>query len=309
MRAESKMDAMEAFKAARLDDEFVDLVVKKSDSEGAGCRHVIFMDGNGFHIYDEFGHAAAAQAGDVLRVFGDLRNIRGVGRLVGGKLVELYRYWPKRSAGLSPAERERWAELREKEKKEGKLSESEEYEFRMLWDMRAGEAAAMLPVPACCEAARSDPAIVFYVNVYGEDSSEVEGHWELKTHEKLVRLREGAGRARMALEGRHVDRIFTSPPEPKFCPYCGAPLPKMRRKNPAPENVCRVEDGGYHCSTCKERLHACLCDPPETAFEFEDGPVRHANANTLRTAADVAVHPPRLPAFESVTRPTKSGVK
>lgn len=271
MKAESKMDSMEAFKAARLDDEFVDLTVKESKSEGSGCRHVIFTDGNGFHVFDEFRHAAAAQAGDVLRIFGDLRNIRGVGRLVGGKLVELYRYWPKRSANLLPVERVRWIELREKEKKDGELSADEEHEFSMLSEIRRGEVAAMLPVPTCCEAARRDPATVFYVSVYDEDSSAVEGRWELRTHEKLAQSREGAIRARMALEGRHVDQIFTLPPEPKFCPYCGVSLPKMRRKNPAPENVCRVEDGGYYCSTCKERLHACLCDPPEAAFEFDNG--------------------------------------
>ena len=234
---------------------------------GDGCRSVLFTDGNGFHVFDEFRHAAAAQSGDVLRIFGDLRNIRGVGRLVGGKLVELYRYWPKRSADLLPVERERWIELREKEKKEGELSADEEHEFAMFSEIRRGEVAAMLPVPVCCEAARLDPASVFYVSMHDEDGRAVEGRWELKTHEKLIGLREGAVRARMALEGRHADRIFTLPPEPKFCPYCGMPLPKMRRKNPVPENICRAGDG-YYCETCEERLDACLCDPPEAAFEF-----------------------------------------
>jgi hypothetical protein len=270
MRTERAMDAMEAFKAARLDDEFVDLSVKESVSEGVGCRHVVFSDGNGFHVYDEFGHAAAPQVGDVLRIFGDLRNIRGVGRLVHGKLVELYRYWPKRSANLTAAERARWNELRVKEKKEGELSSDEEHEFAMFSEIRRGEVARTLPVPPCCEAARRDPAIVFYVSVYSGDSSAAEGRWELRTHEKLTLMMEDATRARMALEGRRVDHIHVLPPEPKFCPYCGASLPKMRRKDPVPETVCRVEDGGYYCSTCKERLHECLCDPPEAAFEFAE---------------------------------------
>ena len=58
-------------------------------------------------------------------------------------------------------------------------------------------------------------------------------------------------------------------PEPKFCPYCGTALPKLVRKKPMPKNICRVTDGGYYCSTCRERLDNCLCDPPASAFEPE----------------------------------------
>jgi hypothetical protein len=64
-----------------------------------------------------------------------------------------------------------------------------------------------------------------------------------------------------------MDYYHDALPAPKFCPYCGTLLPEMRLKDPVPENVTRVLDGGYYCSTCHERLNECLCDPPSSAFE------------------------------------------
>lgn len=76
-----------------------------------------------------------------------------------------------------------------------------------------------------------------------------------------------------------VEGIQTMP-EPTHCPFCGTPLPKMVRKDPIPPHICRVTDGGYYCDTCKQRLNACICDPPEAAFEPEPEPEQ--DLKTLR---------------------------
>jgi hypothetical protein len=54
----------------------------------------------------------------------------------------------------------------------------------------------------------------------------------------------------------------------KFCSYCCAPMPKVRRmKDPPP--VAIVNDGGYYCTVCNERVQRCSCLPPECAWEID----------------------------------------
>lgn len=62
---------------------------------------------------------------------------------------------------------------------------------------------------------------------------------------------------------------YESMPPARFCVFCGTALPKMRLKATPPEPLCKIDDGGYYCSTCHERLHACTCLPPAAAFEPE----------------------------------------
>lgn len=54
----------------------------------------------------------------------------------------------------------------------------------------------------------------------------------------------------------------------KFCPNCGKELPDIKLKDPIPEKVTTIVDGGYYCDTCYERLHACTCNIPETMWEI-----------------------------------------
>ena len=54
-----------------------------------------------------------------------------------------------------------------------------------------------------------------------------------------------------------------------FCPFCGQKLPPIRMKDPLPEPVMTMDDGGYYCSTCHERLHCCECRPPEEMWEVD----------------------------------------
>lgn len=58
----------------------------------------------------------------------------------------------------------------------------------------------------------------------------------------------------------------------RFCPFCSATLPNVRRK-PELRTVeslkaagVQVSEDGYRCAGCGENW-GCLCDPPETAFE------------------------------------------
>jgi hypothetical protein len=114
--------------------------------------------------------------------------------------------------------------------------------------------------PTCCEEARKHPSVFVGVNVYDGDSREAEAMWivppipinDVRTH---------------LMEKYGTDGLLR--PSPKFCPYCGTPLPKLVRKDPFPEETCVVEDGGYYCSTCKERLNCCICFPSEHAWKIE----------------------------------------
>ena len=109
--------------------------------------------------------------------------------------------------------------------------------------------------PSCCEAAVKYPVVNFSVELYDDDSREAEGRWSATFNEYLV------------AKPRRAMAWYNTIPEPKFCTYCGLSLPKLKRKDPFPPDTCVVQDGGYYCSTCSERLNACLCLPPAFAWE------------------------------------------
>lgn len=54
----------------------------------------------------------------------------------------------------------------------------------------------------------------------------------------------------------------------KFCPFCGAAVPKVEYVNP-PGPVLRVTDGGYYCDTCGERCDGCTCLPPDVCYRVK----------------------------------------
>lgn len=142
--------------------------------------------------------------------------------------------------------------LRELLKTDG---DGHEAELDRLLSARQRERHAMIPRPMCCKAARLYPTILFEVDCYDGDTQANEGHWTT---------------AKISDFDRFDPEYFTREdafPRPKFCPYCGTALPAMRRKAVVSPSVCRVTDGGYYCDTCKERLHICLCDPCQSAFE------------------------------------------
>jgi HTH-type transcriptional regulator/antitoxin HigA len=71
----------------------------------------------------------------------------------------------------------------------------------------------------------------------------------------------------------------------KFCPYCGAALPELRKKAEPPEPLHHSADGHY-CSTCNQRNHACKCLPPEAAWEIVEAPIASVRAFPLRNDDD-----------------------
>lgn len=130
-----------------------------------------------------------------------------------------------------------------------------------LLDQRQQEIEALRPRPSCC--GRAESHIRFRVHSGGMLVSDLwTGSWCMGDVSGLV-----------------------------ACPFCCVPLPLMRRKLQSSASLCRITDGGYYCATCRERLHVCLCDPLESAFEPLPA---DASPHTLRedtyTVADVEVY-------------------
>jgi len=165
---------------------------------------------------------------------------------------------------MTPEERARLRELAQKDIDDP----DEDAEFGDLARLRHVEILQMTPTPPCCEAARSNPAIIFSLG-YGEAGKDP-GEWVVATFDEVRRaLRTSRRRGRRAdgSEAWALDWDYkTMSPAPKFCPFCGAALPKMKLKDPVPAKLRAGSDGNY-CSTCGERLSNCLCDPPESAYE------------------------------------------
>lgn len=159
---------------------------------------------------------------------------------------------------MTPQERTRLLTLRAKVNRNPELTREEEIEYEALVLERKREKLRMCPSPQCCEAIRIYPAVAFTVDYDRDgDSHKATGRWYVKPVELIPEV----------ADWRLLDPDLR--PVPQFCPYCGTPLPKMRRKDPVPKTVCRVTDGGYYCDTCRERLDYCLCDPLSSAFEPE----------------------------------------
>jgi len=117
----------------------------------------------------------------------------------------------------------------------------------------------MIPILTCCEASRNYPTVTFTVD-FGEKSEDGKGYWYVRSNSKLEDYYRPS-------EAKMDPSWYENRPHAKFCPYCGTPVPKMRRKDPAPKTLTVVTDGGYYCDTCSERLNCCMCDPLSSAFE------------------------------------------
>ena len=112
--------------------------------------------------------------------------------------------------------------------------------------------------PTCCKMAQAYPVVTFHVDTYDcKDTNVALGRWRAHMPSELS----------SDLISSNGINWLRDQPSPKFCPFCAARLPKMRRKDQVPKDVCRFTDGGYYCDTCKERLHACICLPLAAAWE------------------------------------------
>jgi hypothetical protein len=84
------------------------------------------------------------------------------------------------------------------------------------------------------------------------------------------------------------DLEFIGPREAKFCPFCGKPVPPVRKKKKKFKRVARVTDGGYYCDTCRERLDGCRCVPPHFLWEagVEEPKPRDINEGRCPSVSD-----------------------
>ena len=125
---------------------------------------------------------------------------------------------------MTPKKTARFHALREKTKGSSGLTGAEDVEYGYLVEERRAEILGMIPVPMCCEAARKYPAVSFEAGGCGDDDDSLTdpGRW-------WVAMNDGLARA-LAKKDRNYYR--DAYPEPKFCPYCGTALPRMRRKEP-----------------------------------------------------------------------------
>lgn len=145
------------------------------------------------------------------------------------------------------------------------LTPEEIDEFKALWSLKElddvqGDRLRQLQRKAdvgltCCEAIQDYPVIRGQI---GPDDYEDEPEapwWRWNMCGDSCSANQ-ARRIRYDSEGR----LDLSCPLPTVCPFCARPLPKMVRTTiDAP--VQTVEDGGYYCSTCQERLMCCKCLP------------------------------------------------
>lgn len=112
---------------------------------------------------------------------------------------------------------------------------------------------AAVPRPTCCESARRFAAV--FLGYVDWESTERGVRWHASTSRDVD---DGFRRA----DGRSWEPA----PEPRFCPFCAAPLPAMARKKDPPRPLQACVDGNY-CATCGERVDACGCYPAMAGWE------------------------------------------
>jgi len=148
-------------------------------------------------------------------------------------------------------------ELRRLEE-DDKLTEEQGYEMDRLQTSRRQARVTLAPSLKCCKEIQDYPAVFFkidYRNKEGKNSLEAAGGWHIEIPQVYDR------------DFYRTREWFANLPSPKFCPFCGTPLPKMRRKDPVPEFIATYDYDADYCNTCGERCMCCQCDPPEAAWE------------------------------------------
>jgi hypothetical protein len=141
---------------------------------------------------------------------------------------------------------ERYKELNEDDRS---LTNDERKEFFALRRYIEKKRKSTVPMPKCCLEIQNFCTVYASVDIYDtKDSSKEDACWKIQ------------------YDFEH-SLIKKSPPSPQYCPWCGTKLPELVRKKNPPTPICVVNDGGYYCSVCKERLIACDCLSPEAAWE------------------------------------------
>lgn len=163
-------------------------------------------------------------------------------------------------------------ELEEKEEND-ELIGDDFYQIDSLQIKRKLDGSKLIPTPKCCKTIQEYPVVWFCLNYNqdGKNSLEVDGKWHITIPDN-PRIK------------RSYD-WYRDFPYPKFCPFCGEDLPKMRRKDPVPDYISVVKYDSDCCETCGENMR-CYCDPPEAAWEIDDSEYIE-NSTTTRIKGQV----------------------
>lgn len=113
-------------------------------------------------------------------------------------------------------------------------------------------------VPDCCEEARTLATVILRYDY--EDLTDEGGTFQKATPRWSLGWHPGVAE-RMYRQG-----AIPAPKQPRYCPYCAAALPEVRRRADAPRTHTPIADGDY-CGTCDQRSMACQCAYPEMAWE------------------------------------------
>ena len=118
-------------------------------------------------------------------------------------------------------------------------------------------------VPDCCEAARTLLTVVCsydYDDMCEDRFKDATPKWHLASPSPDFTSRVYSGNL-------HYYDLPTH--DPKFCPYCGTPLPSVRRLPPdqVPQPMHDPDEDGDYCGSCDERSMNCTCHLPIEAWE------------------------------------------
>lgn len=116
----------------------------------------------------------------------------------------------------------------------------------------------LLIVPGCCEASATQVLVALSCPeevIYGDADENARPKWCVRS-------------SYAEYLDHPMARTWPSR-EVQVCPHCGKKLPPVRRRVEPLSPIVSCGDGGYHCDTCGERLHACKCYPPEAHWEVD----------------------------------------
>jgi len=122
------------------------------------------------------------------------------------------------------------------------------------------------PWPKCCAAMREHRGLIYAAFPFDHEG---EGGDFYETVESPEKYQQFTPHWQMAYQMKGRGRVKAA--RPTRCPFCGEKLPAIRAKAVRPEPLCKIEDGGYYCSECKERVDSCICWPPLSAYEIVEG--------------------------------------
>ena len=127
--------------------------------------------------------------------------------------------------------------------------------------------------PKCCpDIQRTEAILLEFSDEFFDGDVNARPTWRLQmsfTNNlnaiRALQKTEGEG---LELHRDQITEVYEEWWNVKFCPFCSTALPDIEMRKECPKNICVISDGGYYCDTCKERLHACECLPPDHRWKI-----------------------------------------